>query len=138
MAYLIGRKIDFNIDNDFTQMKKTANKGVQEFIEKLERTDPVKHQMVEASRKLVFDNYPKATERMMYGGVLFSLEEDFGGVFAYKNHVSFEFSIGFKFNDPDHLLEGKGQFRRHLKMKTLQEVESKKLDFFVKQALIED
>ncbi len=118
-------------------MKASANKGVQEFIEKLERTDPVKHQIVEASRKLVFENFPKTTERMMYGGILFSLDEDFGGVFAYKNHVSFEFSIGFKFKDPDHLLEGNGKFRRHLKMKILQEVESKKLNFFVKQAPID-
>ena len=119
-------------------MKKSANKEVQEFIEKLERTDPVKHQIVEASREIVFKNFPKAEERMMYGGILFSLDEDFGGVFAYKNHVSFEFSIGFKFKDPDHLLEGNGKFRRHLKMKTLQEVETKKLDFFVKQAPIID
>ncbi len=119
-------------------MKEYTNKGVQAFIEKLGSTDPIKHQIVEASRKLVFENFPKAAERMMYGGILFSLDEDFGGVFAYKNHVSFEFSIGFKFSDPDHLLEGKGQFRRHLKMKTLQEVETKMLDFFVKQAPIVD
>ena len=119
-------------------MKESANKRVQAFIDRLERTDPVKHQIIEAARKLVYNNYPKASERIMYGGILFCLEEDFGGVFAYKNHVSFEFSIGFKFTDPDHLLEGKGQFRRHLKMKSLQEVETKMLDFFVKQALIDD
>jgi hypothetical protein len=119
-------------------MKESVNKGVQEFIDKLRSTDPVKHQIVEASRKLVFENYPNTAERMMYGGILFSLEEDFGGVFAYKNHVSFEFSIGFKFNDPEKLLEGNGKYRRHVKIKCLDEVNTKKLDFFVKQAQMDD
>lgn len=113
---------------------KSANKEVQVFIEKLGNTDSVKHQIIEASRKLVFENYSNTTERMMYGGILFSLEEDFGGVFAYKNHVSFEFSIGYQFNDPEKLLEGNGKYRRHVKIKSLDEVNTKRLDFFVKQA----
>ncbi|MGQ1909231.1 DUF1801 domain-containing protein [Marinifilum sp. RC60d5] len=115
-------------------MKKSINKEVREFIDCLCKTNPLNHQIIIASRKVVFDNYPNAKERIMYGGILFSLEEDFGGIFAYTNHVSFEFSVGFKFNDPDKLLEGKGKFRRHLKLKSLEEVESKKLDFFVKQS----
>ncbi len=119
-------------------MNESENKEVQEFIDKLGNTDPVKHQIIEASRKLVFENYPNAVERMMYGGILFSLEEDFGGVFAYKNHVSFEFSIGYQFNDPDKLLEGNGKYRRHVKIKCLDEVKTKNLDFFVKQALPND
>lgn len=117
---------------------KSKNKEVQVFIDKLGKTDPVKHQIIEVSRKLVFENFPNATERMMYGGILFSLEEDFGGVFAYKNHVSFEFSIGFKFNDPEKLLEGNGKYRRHVKIKYLDEVKTKKLDFFVKQSQMDD
>ncbi|BAX78739.1 DUF1801 domain-containing protein [Labilibaculum antarcticum] len=119
-------------------MKESAYKEVQVFIEKLGNTDSVKHQIIEASRRLVFENYPNAAERMMYGGILFSLEEDFGGVFAYKNHVSFEFSIGYQFNDPEKLLEGNGKYRRHVKIRCLDEVKTKKLDFFVKQAQMDD
>ncbi|PKQ64505.1 hypothetical protein BZG02_06775 [Labilibaculum filiforme] len=115
-------------------MKESENKGVREFIESLVNTDPVKHQIVEASRKLLFENYPNAAERMMYGGILFSLDEDFGGVFVYTKHVSFEFSNGFLFEDPAKVLEGKGKYRRHLKIKCLEEVNTKRLDFFVKQS----
>ena len=78
--------------------------------------------------------YPKVNERMMYGGIMFSMEdEDFGGIFAYKKHISFEFGEGYKFKDPDKLLEGGGKFRRHLKIKTLKDVSNKNVKFFVAQ-----
>ena len=70
---------------------------------------------------------------MMYGGIIFSLSTDFGGVFVYKNHVSFEFSLGYKLDDPEKLLEGGGKYRRHLKMKSLEQVKMKKVDFYLKQ-----
>jgi hypothetical protein len=37
--------------------------------------------------------------------------------------------------DLNHFLEGKGQFRRHLKIRAKEEVTSKEVVFFVKQAL---
>lgn len=36
----------------------------------------------------------------MYGGIMFSPGDDFGGLFVYKNHVSFEFGNGAKFVAP--------------------------------------
>ena len=95
--------------------------------------DDTKHQILEAVRTIVFENFPKVEERMMYGGIIFSLQEDCGGIFVYKNHLSFEFSLGFKFKDPENVLEGNGKFRRHLKIKSMEDIENKTLDFFVKQ-----
>ncbi len=37
----------------------------------------------------------------MYGGIMFSLDDDFGGIFVRKNHISFEFGNGFAMDDPD-------------------------------------
>ena len=70
---------------------------------------------------------------MMYGGILFSFEDDFGGVFAYKNHVSFELSAGYLLKDPDKLLEGKGKFRRHLKIRSMGDKQLEALDYFLGQ-----
>lgn len=120
-------------ENQRISMKKSTDIKVQDFIEKIELLDPAKHLILQTLREIVLENYPKTQERMMYGGILFSLDDDFGGVFVYKNHVSFEFSLGYKLNDPEKLLEGKGKFRRHLKVKSLDEIEMKKVDFFVKQ-----
>lgn len=59
----------------------------------------------------------------------------FGGVFASNKHVSFEFSEGYKFNDPDKMLEGTGKFRRHLKLRLIGDVAAKNVAGFVNQAL---
>lgn len=114
-------------------MSKSSNDKVQEFINNTMLLDDTKHQILEQLRKVVFELYPSVKERMMYGGIIFSLNDDWGGVFVYKNHVSFEFSYGNKLEDPEKLLEGKGKFRRHLKIKSLDSNELRKVDFYVKQ-----
>ncbi|MEE9431076.1 MAG: DUF1801 domain-containing protein [Melioribacteraceae bacterium] len=116
-------------------MKKSKNEKVQKFIEELMIINDEQFNITQKLRKIVFDNYKKTDERMMYGGIMFSLEEDFGGVFASKNHISFEFSFGYKMNDEKNLLEGTGKFRRHLKIKSLSDIKDKDVDFFVKQAV---
>lgn len=52
-----------------------------------------------------------------YGGILFKIHggKHFCGVFSYKNHVSLEFPLGYKLNDPSNSLQGSGKYRRHLK-----------------------
>ena len=114
-------------------MKKSNDIKTQKFIESVEILDSTKHQILNKLREIVFENCPKVKERIMYGGIIFSLNEDFSGVFVYKNHVSLEFSNGYLFDDPKSLLEGKGKFRRHLKLRSLDDIEIKKVDTFVKQ-----
>ena len=114
-------------------MKKVVDQKVQQHLQELEQLDPEKLAIVLAARKVVYAEYPKVTERMMYGGIMFTLKEDFGGLFASKNHVSFEFGSGYKMKDPHNHLEGTGKFRRHIKLKTTEDVDKKKVGFYVKQ-----
>ncbi len=114
-------------------MKTSNDIKVQKFIDHIKVFDSTKHQILEKLRSIVFDNDPKVDERMMYGGIIFSLKDDFGGVFVYKNHVSFEFGYGYKLSDPEKLLEGGGKYRRHLKIRSMDDNEMKKFDFFIKQ-----
>lgn len=58
-----------------------------------------------------------------------------GGIFAYKDHVSLEFSEGASFDDPDGRLEGKGKNRRHLKFTAAEDVEAKGAEGFLRLAL---
>ena len=116
-------------------MKKSKNKEVQKFLGDIESIDAKKFRILEELRDIVFTQYPEVNERMMYGGIMFSLENDFGGLFVRKNHISFEFGFGAFMNDPKKLLEGTGKFRRHLKIASLADIEDKKVDFFVKQAV---
>jgi hypothetical protein len=114
-------------------MNNSNDKETQKFIETIKVLDHTKYQILKKLREIVFDNYPKTEERIMYGGILFSHTEDFGGLFVYQNHVSFEFGSGYKFMDTENLLEGKGKYRRHLKIRSLDDIDTKMVDFFMNQ-----
>lgn len=111
------------------------DKQVAKFLNDLMATDEDKYALVQALRDTVIEQYPDVSERMMYGGIMFSLGKDFGGLFPYKNHVSFEFSLGCLLQDNEKLLEGKGKYRRHLKLTSTADIETKQVCDFVKQAV---
>ncbi|HIH0966215.1 TPA: DUF1801 domain-containing protein, partial [Vibrio cholerae] len=50
--------------------------------------------MVEGVRKLVKAVVSPLSEEVKYGGILFTSDVQFCGVFAYKKHVSVEFNKG--------------------------------------------
>jgi len=116
-------------------MRKSNDIKTQNFIDNIKVIDPVKYQILIKLREIVFDHYPMVREKIMYGGIIFSFKEDFGGVFVYQKHVSIEFSHGYKFEVPENVLEGKGKYRRHLKLKSIEDIETKKVGSFIKQAM---
>ena len=116
-------------------MGKSTNEQVQNFLDDIIVVDPEKLIIIQKLREIVFSTDRGITERIMYGGILLSLEHDFGGIFAYKKHVSFEFSNGFQMDDPNKILEGGGKFRRHIKVYCMADIETKMVASFVKQAL---
>ena len=116
-------------------MEKSENEHVQKHLEEIMMLNDEQFNILQKLREIVFEVYPKTNERIMYGGIMFSLDDDFGGIFVRKNHISFEFGNGFAMNDPDKLLEGKGKFRRHLKIRSLSDMDDKRVSFFVKQSV---
>ena len=116
-------------------MNKSKDEKVQKFLEEIMICKSEQYSILQKLREIVFEKYPQVKERMMYGGIMFSLKNDFGGVFIRKNHVSFEFGKGFIMKDPKKLLEGTGEFRRHLKIKSLDDIKNKNVGFFVNQAV---
>ncbi len=115
-----------------TELKSVDSK-VGKFLDDIMMCNNDQFNILREIRRIVFKNLPETAERMMYGGIMFSFENDFGGVFVRKNHVSFEFTNGYIMNDPDRLLEGTGKFRRHLKIKYLLDRENKKVESLVKK-----
>jgi hypothetical protein len=108
---------------------------VEQLLHDLQLTHPELHAIVQSTRALVRSMAPKTAERVMYGGILFSAPEQFCGVFAYSAHVSMEFGQGAELEDPHRALEGKGTFRRHIKLLTRDDIESKHLKDYIAQAL---
>lgn len=93
-------------------------------------------QIVQAVRTLTKETIQPLSEEVKYGGILFASGAHFGGVFAYKEHVSVEFGQGAAIKDPDGILEGGGKGRRHIKLRSVSDISAKKLALFLPQALV--
>ncbi|WP_395009225.1 DUF1801 domain-containing protein [Undibacterium sp.] len=114
------------------------NQRVETFLQDLSLTSDHHHQMVLVVRKLVLAIDKGVSEEIKYGGILFSAENSFCGVFAYANHISVEFGDGASMPDAFGMLEGKGKFRRHIKLTELSDVKDKQLAHYLKLAYQRD
>lgn len=88
---------------------------------------------------IIADVCPSAGRRSMYGGIVFEREPGVHktmvcGHFVYKNHVSLEFSDGYKLRDTESVLEGKGKFRRHIKLTSADDIDAKSVREMMEQA----
>ena len=109
---------------------------IQVFIQDLELNSPAHAQIAQAVREIYHDTEPAITEKFIYGGIGFFLNDNLiGGVYGYKTHISVVFSRGNELNDPDGLLEGKGKYRRHVKTMTVDDIEAKAVRFFAEQVI---
>ena len=92
--------------------------------------------IAEAVQALVHKTLPAVTEEVKYGGILFASDGvAFGGVFAYRAHVSVEFGHGTAIDDPFGHLEGAGKGRRHLKLRRTDDIRATRLAAYLPLAL---
>ncbi len=111
----------------------SKNEQVEKFLTAVMSLNYDQYKILQELRLTVFQFHPNAQEKIMYGGIMFSLVQDFGGLFVRKNHVSFEFINGYLMIDSKKILEGGGQYRRHLKIKSINDIKNKNVEFFIKQ-----
>ncbi len=83
---------------------------------------------------------PDANLRPMYGGTVIELETDnpksrIGGVYGYADYVSLEFAKGATFDDPGGVLEGSGKSRRHVKLRSVEDVTAKTCAQLLRKAI---
>jgi len=112
-----------------------ANNSVQALLDDIRLLGLEQFSLVERVRELVKEVISPISEEVKYGGILFSSEVSFCGVFAYKKHVSVEFGHGAKIVDTLGHLEGKGKGRRHLKLSSVNDIETKHLADYLPLAL---
>ena len=112
-----------------------ATKSVQTLLQDIRLLSEDNHEIVEAVRALVRNGFQTFSEEVKYGGIVFSADVPFCGVFAYKGHVSVEFGKGATISDAFGHLEGSGKGRRHLKLKSVDDIKNKKLAQYLPLAL---
>lgn len=109
-----------------------STKQIDKFLEELRVMDADKYEILTSLREIVLETFPNVSEIYKYGGIMFDLNENFGGLFASKKHVSFEFTYGFQLTSKLKL-EGSGKYRRHLKVTALSET----LEEGIKELLVQ-
>lgn len=112
-----------------------AKKSVDALLDDIRYINEAHYQLVQEVRALVRDLVKTVSEEVKYGGILFSSDVLFAGVFAYKEHVTVEFGQGAKIQDTFGFLEGSGKFRRHIKLKVTSDIEDRRLADYVRLAL---
>lgn len=110
-------------------------KTIEALLEDIRFLSEERYTTVQAVRALVRQTIQPLAEEVKYGGILFASTVQFGGVFAYKEHVSVEFSHGAAIADAQGLLEGGGKLRRHLKLHCPDDVTTKNLSEYLPLAL---
>ncbi|MEE9903979.1 MAG: DUF1801 domain-containing protein [Chlorobium sp.] len=108
--------------------------NVSRLLQELQITNPERYELVQAVRQAIYRLVPDASERVMYGGFMFSGVAQFCGVFAYREHVSVEFGRGCDLDDPHGVLEGGGKLRRHIRLVSAADITGKFLEQYVDAA----
>ena len=111
------------------------NKSVQALLEDIRLVSEQNYEIVEAVRALVQKTFETTLEEVKYGGILFRSGVQFGGVLAYKTHVTVEFRNSAKITDIFGFLEGSGKGRRHVKLMSVAQIKDKKLAQYLSLAL---
>jgi hypothetical protein len=107
---------------------------VEAFLQEVREYRGALFPIVARLRDMALAAGPSVTEEVKYGGLLFSSRQSFCGVFPYKAHVTLEFSQGAALADPHGFLSGDGKYRRHIKLETVEEIETRRVADYVASA----
>ena len=97
--------------------------------------NPELRKVVRGLRSLMKKCVPGTKETVNAWGIpTFERKDPFCFFMAGKNHVTFGFHFGTSLEDPEGLLEGTGKNIRHVKLRTLEDLEQKGLKNLVQAA----
>jgi hypothetical protein len=108
---------------------------VQKLLQDIRLLDETRFELVQSLRELILGLSPSVSEEVKYGGLLFSADQPFCGIFSYAKHVSLEFGEGASLPDKFKVLEGQGKLRRHIKLLTPEDIRAKHVRAYLRLAL---
>lgn len=109
---------------------------IQAFLRTIQELRGDQFELIVRLREIVLASGSSVSEEFKYGGILFSSDVNFCGIFSYDHHVTLEFSNGAKIEDVHKLLKGRGKYRRHLQLFNLGEIETSHVRDYIMMARI--
>mgnify|MGYP000851885514 CR=1 FL=1 len=105
---------------------------IADLLESVAMNRPSNHAVMVTLRALVREHAPEASEMVKYGGLHYIRTKPVCGIYSHARHVALEFSRGAEFDDG--LLEGVGQFRRHLKFTDPSAIDAERVGAYIAAA----
>jgi hypothetical protein len=91
--------------------------------------------VVERIRELIREEVPEATEYITYGIPSYRLNKIFAVISPTKKGITLAFSRGADFEDDYGLLEGVGHVSKNVRMKSVEDIDSEALRYYIAQAV---
>ena len=111
-------------------------KAYASFDEYLEAQSPKNQEIIRALRKFVKRIEPKLSEAVKWGnGCWIGNNGPVAYVYSDTGHVQFGFFGGSSLRDPKGLLEGKGQYVRHIKVRNRSAIDERAFAALLRQAV---
>ncbi len=108
-----------------------SSKLSEKYEKILSRADPAVKQLTERAKSLITEAMPEAVEVawprqniVSYGVGPKKMSEHFCYIAVLKDRINLGFYYGAELPDPDRLLEGTGKLLRHIKIRTLSDLEN--------------
>lgn len=99
------------------------------------KLDPRYRDIVARLRSLFAEEAPAATECLTYGSPAWRGTRILAVISQSKTHLTFAFERGAEFADPYGLLDGVGKKTRHVKIRTVDEINEPALRDYIGQAV---
>ncbi|HKQ56971.1 MAG TPA: DUF1801 domain-containing protein [Candidatus Eisenbacteria bacterium] len=110
-------------------------KAYATFDEYLKAQSPANQSIIRALRKFVKSRQPGLIEAVKWGnGVWVGKSGPVAYVYSDTGYVQFGFFRGSSLKDPGHLLEGKGQYVRHIKVRKPSAIDERAFAALLRQA----
>lgn len=107
--------------------------NVDEFVNS--KVLPQYRDIVALIRQYMRELAPDAQEIISYGISAYKANKIFAVISPTKKDITLSFTHGIEFEDKYGLLKGVGKVARHLKFKTIDQVNKEVLEYYIKQAL---
>ena len=92
-------------------------------------------EIVSSVRQIVLKAAPDAEEAIKWAQPVYSSNGPFAYIKAFKNSVNFGFWRGVDLKDPKDLLQGSGDKMRHVKLTSLEDIDTAAFSDFINQAM---
>lgn len=112
-----------------------ASKEVSEYINNLSED---KKEIVKALREIILSVDPSLNESLKWKQPVYSKKGDICYIFPAGNHVNLGFYNGTELKDPKKLLEGTGKTMRHIKIRSLEDIDKEYFGELVSDAIFKD